>query len=140
MEIRIATTVDAPALAWLNAAFNGVQMSPERMAEQLARCNGIEYALIAYDDDKAIGFACLRLIPWLCYNVRYAELTELFVIEVFRRRGVASALVTRAERLAREAGATELRILTGRDNIAAQAFYQALGYEDEDEMLLTRHL
>ncbi|MGB9754199.1 MAG: N-acetyltransferase [Roseiflexus castenholzii] len=140
MEIRVATAADAQALAWLNATFNGVQMSPQRMAEQLARCSGIESALIAYHGDDAIGFACLRLIPWLCYDVMYAELTELFVVEAFRRRGVASALVARAERMARAAGATELRILTGRDNVAAQAFYQTLGYEDEDEMLMIRHL
>lgn len=48
MEIRTATAVDAPALAWLNAAFNGVQLSPERMAEQLVRCSGVESVLIAY--------------------------------------------------------------------------------------------
>lgn len=140
MEIRVATPADAPALARLNAAFNGVQMSPERTADQLARCSGIESALIAYNGDQAVGFVCLRLIPWLCYDVMYAELTELFVIEAFRRRGVASALVAHAERLARAAGAAEMRILTGRDNVAAQAFYQALGYEDEDEMLMVRHL
>lgn len=140
MEIRLATAADAPALAWLNAAFNGVQISPERMAEQIVRCSGIESALIAYHDDRAVGFACLRLIPWLCYDVMYAELTELFVVEAFRRRGVASALVAHAEQLARAAGAAELRILTGRDNLAAQAFYQALGYEDEDEMLMIRRL
>lgn len=140
MEIRLATAADAPALARLNAEFNDVQLSPECMAEQLARCSGVESALIAYNDDQAIGFACLRLLPWLCYNVMHAELTELFVVETFRRRGVASALVARAEQLAREAGAAELRILTGRDNAAAQAFYQTLGYANEDEMLLIRHL
>lgn len=70
----------------------------------------------------------------------HAELTELFVVEAFRHRGVASALVAHAERLARAAGAADLRILTGRDHVAAQAFYRALEYEDEDEMLMIRHL
>ncbi|MCS7288491.1 MAG: hypothetical protein NZ699_05095 [Roseiflexus sp.] len=40
----------------------------------------------------------------------------------------------------RAAGAAETRILTGRDNVAAQAFYQALGCEGEDEMLMVGHL
>ncbi|MFQ3634088.1 GNAT family N-acetyltransferase [Roseiflexus sp.] len=140
MEIRVATAADATALARLNAAFNDVHLSPECMAEQLARCSGIEWALMAYNGNEAIGFACLRLIPWLCYSVTYAELTELFVVETFRRRGVATALVAYAERLAHEAGATELRLLTGRDNDAALAFYQTLGYDDDDEMLMIRHL
>ncbi|MGQ9549683.1 MAG: GNAT family N-acetyltransferase [Roseiflexus sp.] len=86
------------------------------MAEQMLRCYDVERALIAFIDDAAVDFACLRLIPWLCYDMPYAELTELFVREPFRRRGIASALVARAQGIARAAGAKELRILTGRDN------------------------
>jgi GNAT superfamily N-acetyltransferase len=140
MDIRVATLADARILADLNADFNGVQMTPERMAEQMLRCYDVERALIASIDGTAVGFACLRLIPWLCYDPPYAELTELFVREPFRRRGIASALVAHAQRMARAAGAKELRILTGRDNPAARAFYRKLGCTEEDEVLLILHL
>lgn len=140
IETRIADEADAPALANLNEAFNGVHMSPARMANRIAACRNIETAILAWEGDEAIGFACLRLMPWLCYDVLYAELTELFVLEPFRRHGVARALVAYAERLARDAGAEELRLLTGRDNDDALAFYQALGYADEEEVLLARRL
>ena len=140
MDIRVATLADARILADLNADFNGVQMTPERMAEQMLRCYDVERALIAGIDGTAVGFACLRLIPWLCYDPPYAELTELFVREPFRRRGIASALVAHAQRMARAAGAKELRILTGRDNPAARAFYRKLGCTEEDEVLLILHL
>jgi len=140
MDIRVATLADAHILADLNADFNGVQMTPERMAEQMLRCYDVERALIACIDGTAVGFACLRLIPWLCYDPPYAELTELFVREPFRRRGIASALVAHAQRMARAAGAKELRILTGRDNPAARAFYRKLGCTEEDEVLLILHL
>ena len=140
MDIRVATLADARILADLNADFNGVQMTPERMAEQMLRCYDVERALIACIDGTAVGFACLRLIPWLCYDPPYAELTELFVREPFRRRGIASALVAHAQRMARAAGAKELRILTGRDNPAARAFYRKLGCTEEDEVLLILHL
>jgi hypothetical protein len=79
MDIRVATLADAHILADLNADFNGVQMTPEHMAEQMLRCYDVERALIACIDGTAVGFACLRLIPWLCYDTPYAELTELFV-------------------------------------------------------------
>jgi GNAT superfamily N-acetyltransferase len=140
MDIRVATLADAHILADLNADFNGVQMTLERMAEQMLRCYDVERALIACIDGTAVGFACLRLIPWLCYDPPYAELTELFVREPFRRRGIASALVAHAQRMARAAGAKELRILTGRDNPAARAFYRKLGCTEEDEVLLILHL
>ena len=140
MDIRVATLADAHILADLNADFNGVQMTLERMAEQMLRCYDVERALIAGIDGTAVGFACLRLIPWLCYDPPYAELTELFVREPFRRRGIASALVAHAQRMARAAGAKELRILTGRDNPAARAFYRKLGCTEEDEVLLILHL
>ena len=140
MDIRVATLADARILADLNADFNGVQMTLERMAEQMLRCYDVERALIACIDGTAVGFACLRLIPWLCYDPPYAELTELFVREPFRRRGIASALVAHAQRMARAAGAKELRILTGRDNPAARAFYRKLGCTEEDEVLLILHL
>jgi ribosomal protein S18 acetylase RimI-like enzyme len=61
---------------------------------------------------------------------RYAELTDLFVAEPFRRRGVASALMALVERLAREGGATGMLLITGFDNEGAQAFYRAVGYAD----------
>ncbi len=140
MDIRVATPADAHILADLNADFNGVQMTPERMADQMLRCYDVERALIARIDGTAVGFACLRLIPWLCYDPPYAELTELFVREPFRRRGIASALVAHAQGIARAAGANELRILTGRANPAARAFYRKLGCAEEDEVLLILHL
>ncbi|MDW8148467.1 MAG: hypothetical protein RMJ55_19830 [Roseiflexaceae bacterium] len=40
-------------------------------------------------------------MPWLRYDAMCAELTELFMIEAFRRRDVASALVAHTEWLAR---------------------------------------
>lgn len=140
IETRIAVAPDAAALARLNEAFNGVQMSPERMVERIAECRGFETAILALVDGEAIGFACLRLMPWLCYAVPYAELTELFVYESHRRRGAARALVAHAEALARAAGAEELRLLTGHDNTEARAFYAVLGYDDEEEVLLARQL
>ena len=63
----------------------------------------------------------------------HVELTELFVQEAYRHRGIGRALVAHAERLACEGGATELFVLTGFfTNHEAQSLYHAMGYEDDD--------
>jgi ribosomal protein S18 acetylase RimI-like enzyme len=63
------------------------------------------------------------------YADPYAELTELYVDPSFRRRGLGRALIGYAEQLARAHGATELLIMTGTGNVAAQALYRAAGYD-----------
>ena len=130
LEIRVATPEDAPELARLNAAFNDVQEPPESLAARLADPKCVETPIIAEIAGRAVGFACLRLVPSLCYDPAYAELTELFVEESYRRQGVGRALMAYAERLARESGAEELVLLTGFRNARSQAFYRALGYAD----------
>ena len=79
-----------------------------------------------------MGIANLRRLSPVFYPEPYAELTELFVEEAYRRLGVGRALVAYAEQLARQSGAGELFILTGADNLPAQAFYRALGYQADE--------
>jgi ribosomal protein S18 acetylase RimI-like enzyme len=129
MIIRIATPDDAPALARLNAAFNGVDDPPEQLAARMPAVRGIETALLAELDGELAGFACLRIVPCLLYAAPYAELTELYVEPAYRRRGVGRALIAVVERLARERGAEEMIIMTGINNAAAQALYGAIGYD-----------
>lgn len=53
----------------------------------------------------------------------------LAVTEQERRRGVARALLDDATRLAREGGAVGVALDTGLENTAAQALYEACGFE-----------
>jgi GNAT superfamily N-acetyltransferase len=127
--VRQATLDDAAELAELIAEFNGPQGDAGETAARLAACDGLEVALIAWEATEAAGFACLRVTPALASRLCHALLTELYVREAFRRRGVARALVERAESLAREQGASELFLFTGRQNTGAQVFYEQLGFE-----------
>lgn len=127
--VRVATTDDAPALSKLIAELNGPQGGTEETAARLSACNGLEVALIAWTPSGAAGFACLRVTPAVGSREPHALLTELYVRETHRRRGVAGALVREAEALARRQGADALYLFTGRQNVGAQAFYEALGFE-----------
>ena len=105
-------------------------MSAAQAASRLAATQGIETTILAEVDGQTAGFACLRLVPYMSGDDQYAELTDLFVAEAFRRRGVARALMAHVERLAAECGASDMLLMTGFDNPGAQAFYRAVGYAD----------
>ena len=135
MESRVATLDDIHDLVRLNTLFNGVQVKSDHLSSQLVNPHRIETPIVAEVDNRIVGFASLCLLPRVFYETPHAELTELFVEESYRRRGIGRALVTHAERLAYEGGATELFVLTGFDNHEGQCLYHAMGYEDDDRAM-----
>jgi GNAT superfamily N-acetyltransferase len=130
MDVRRATIADAPELALLLEEFNGPSVTPEQTAARMSACEGVEMTFLAEMEGQVVGFACLRLVPYMSDDVPYAELTELFVREAYRRRGVARALVAAVRVTAHEQGSDELLVLTGFNNTEALALYQALGFRD----------
>ncbi|HMQ35778.1 MAG TPA: GNAT family N-acetyltransferase, partial [Chloroflexaceae bacterium] len=90
--VRQARPEDAPEVARLNLAFNGPGTSVEYITARLAEPAPVERIFLAELGGRAAGMAGLRLLPFALATTPYAELTELFVDEPFRRRGVASAL------------------------------------------------
>jgi len=129
MIIRRATPADAADLARMNATFNGVSDGAAQIAVRLAACAEIETPILAELDGQIGGFACVRVVPCVLYAEPYAELTELYVVPEFRRRGLGRALIAFAEQLAQARGAAGLIIMTGVGNAAAQALYRAAGYD-----------
>ena len=65
----------------------------------------------------------------------YAIVAELVVRVGFRRRGIARRLLDTAERFAREAGASELRIGVLSQNVAARDLYLREGFAPYKETL-----
>ncbi|MGH1440730.1 MAG: GNAT family N-acetyltransferase [Cellvibrionaceae bacterium] len=58
-------------------------------------------------------------------------LNDLYVQEEFRFKGVARALLNKAKDFAMQDGAKGLALSTAKDNIAAQALYESLGYKQD---------
>jgi ribosomal protein S18 acetylase RimI-like enzyme len=121
---------DAEALSQLLTEFTHLSTTPAQIHQRLARSQGIEHPIVAELDGQVVGFASLRLVNYLGEDAPYAEISELFVLERYRRRGVARALMTELEVRARAAGASSLAILTAADNGAAVALYQAMGFQE----------
>lgn len=135
IRTRTAESADAAGLAQLvrlNALFNGASDSAEQIAARLRDPRRVETILLAETDDCIVGFAALRLVPCVFFSEPYAELTELYVDESYRRQGVGRALVAHVEKLAREAGARQMLILTDFYNNPAQSLYRAMGYVHYD--------
>lgn len=130
LSILPASAADAADLARLNGLFNSATLTPAEQAEHLRAAASTERALLAWVDGRAIGFTCLRFARLITTALPYAEVTELFVEEAFRRRGIARALLAEAETLARGLGAPGIILFTGLKNETAQVFYRAVGYHD----------
>lgn len=74
----------------------------------------------------------------MCYGAPYGEITELFVPESRRRRGVARGLVAHLEAEFRRRGIRDFQLFTGAENASAQAFYRSLGYFESAELMFRK--
>jgi GNAT superfamily N-acetyltransferase len=137
--VRPAQAGDCAEIARLNTFFNGSSEPPEAYPPRLADPRRVDTPLLAWLDGRAVGIANLRLAPSVFYPEPYAELSELFVEEAYRRGGVGRALTLFAEDLARQAGAAEMIVLTDFENHPAQELYRSLGYQRYD-MALSKDL
>jgi GNAT superfamily N-acetyltransferase len=135
IQIRPVLPGDAAAFSRLNGLFNGSSEPPEAYLPRLADPRRVDTPLLAWVVGRAVGIANLRVVPTVFYPEPYAELTELYVEDAYRRQGVGRALIGYAEDLARQSGAVELVILTDAENHPAQQLYRGLGYVDHDQAL-----
>lgn len=132
LTISIAVADDAPTIAKLNLLFNEVDESPEAIAARMSDPNCLEMVILAKVADETVGFALVRVVPSVLYSTPHAELTELYVLEEFRQRGIASGLIAFAEQIAVQKGARSILVQTGDDNLSALALYKKHGYEEYD--------
>lgn len=132
VNIFLASADDAHVIAKLNLLFNEVDESPEAITTRMSDPNCVETVILAKVDDEAVGFALVRVVPSVLYSTPHAELTELYVMEEFRQRGIASGLIAFAEQIAVQKGARSILVQTGDDNLSALALYKKLDYEEYD--------
>jgi GNAT superfamily N-acetyltransferase len=102
------------------------------VAARLSR--GESVVFLALDGARAVGFTQLYPSFSSVAMKRLWILNDLYVDEGARRRGVASALLSRAARFAADDGARGLMLETARDN-PARFLYQALGWTLDDDHL-----
>ncbi|WP_408894736.1 N-acetyltransferase family protein [Paenibacillus taichungensis] len=136
--VRWANENDAEELLKLNDAFNGVGTTMEDVKESLALSN--ELIALAVIEDQAVGFACAQYFKSFCYRGLQGEITEMYITEVARRRGLATLLIAFIEEELRERSVTSIKILTGQRNEMAIKTYEKSNYTRTEEVLLQKKL
>ena len=139
VKIRQATTSDIPAMYELFRKDLGyAECALEIVENQFAGLdNSREAVFVAEAEDDSSHIA--GVIHVEKYNVLYfptmANILGIAVSADFRRQGIGSALLKRAEEWARENGASSMRLNSGESRKQAHEFYRAQGYIDDKKQL-----
>lgn len=139
VKIRQATTSDIPAMNELFRKDLGyAECTLEIVENQFAGLdNSREAVFVAEAEDDSSHIA--GVIHVEKYNVLYfptmANILGIAVSADFRRQGIGSALLKRAEEWARENGASNMRLNSGESRKQAHEFYRAQGYTDDKKQL-----
>ena len=139
MLIRLANNSDAPELKILNDLFNGEGCNTVEEIEDSLLRNEQEIICVADDGNKLVGFCCGQVMKSMCYSYKYGEITELFVLEQYRRQGIGRHLLRATENELNKCGVNHLHVLTGNENAAAQTLYSLCGYIKTSEILFDKN-
>ena len=89
-------------------------------------------ALIAVDGDRLLGLVMWHFAYETAFAARGGYVTDLYVREEARGRGLGRHLLAAAAREVAEDGGVYLWLTAYRDNDAARAFYRQLASVEED--------
>ncbi|MFT3951015.1 MAG: GNAT family N-acetyltransferase [Oscillospiraceae bacterium] len=133
--VRIATVNDAVQLNELNNEFNGKgETTIEQISDSLLN-NKQEIVVVDEEDDILVGFVCVQLKKSFCYDVYMPEITEVYVKQAYRRRGISRNMMTFAEDYCcKNYEFYNMELLTGKENFSAQSVYKKLGYRNDQEI------
>lgn len=137
--IRLAVPSDAHQLGRLNDDFNGMgETTIEKIRESLLN-NTQEIIVVAEEGGSLAGFVCIQIKRSFCYASVTPEITEVYVDPAYRRRSIASEMIRFGQKYCEEHYSLDrFELLTGKDNLAAQALYKALGYAEDGEMHMAK--
>lgn len=139
--VRLAAINDAEQLKILNDEFNGISnTTPEQIRNSLTN-NAQEIVVVDEESGLLTGFVCMQLKKSFCYKEYIPEITEVYVRQEYRNRGIASAMITFAEDYCiRHYAVSGFELLTGKENRTAQSVYEKLGYMEDGEMHLSKQI
>jgi GNAT superfamily N-acetyltransferase len=135
IEIKPA---EASQLEMLEHEFSPDTLSKRHYKRYEVQKRGEGVYLIAWHDHTPIGHFLLRWSgPQDAPVMKYIDVTKTACLEAgatrvaYRRKGVATALIQEAERLAKAKGCTQIGLNVGStDNPEAKRLYEHLGYVD----------
>lgn len=137
--VRLAKVKDAEQLKILNTEFNGPndRTVPQIKESLISNCQ--EIVIVDDTDGCLTGFICVQLKKSFCYNEYIPEITEVYVRQDYRRRGIAQQMISFAEQYCISHYPLDgFELLTGTDNHSAQSVYNKLGYHRDGEIHMSK--
>jgi len=132
LTIRPARPEDAAAIQLLSKEGLGYDYPLEKTREKLeaSYLDDRQCILVAeMDQDVVVGYIHLQDYDTLYFDPM-KNILGLAVFTEFRRRGIATKLLSEAEEWAQETGAAGVRLVSGISREDAHAFYTRMGYQE----------
>lgn len=122
------TTSDDPdfrsLVALLDEFLADVDGEDHAYYSQFNKLDGIPYAVVAYENDRAVGCGGFR--P---YTTEIAEIKRMFVLPEQRGKRIGALVLEELESWASELGYGDCVLETGHKQEAAVSLYKRSGYE-----------
>ena len=146
ITVRQARHEDVPVIAeivrklgWFPHVNNEQTSATERrvlLHLELCDADDSHTVLVAEDEEgKVAGYISVHWLPYLMLAGPEGYISELFVHEDARGKGVGTALVKDIEEFAITRGCSRLMVLNGRDRPSYEReFYNELGFEERADM------
>lgn len=120
IQYRAASIEDAPVLAALHAATLEERWSEADLRAIFHRLPTL--GILAFADTEAAGFGVATGVSG------HGEIISLGVLDRFRRKGIATHILTSIASECRSRGAMPIVLEVAEDNKAAQTFYKNMGF------------
>ena len=136
--IRPAVEADFPAILDIIKALALFEKAPERVTntvEQMKAEKEYFRCLVAVSDDNVVIAICLYFFAYYTWVGKSLYLDDLYVLEPYRRKGIASALLHELFEIARKEKCNRLRLQVLNWNENAIFFYEKIGATIDDEWL-----
>lgn len=139
--VRIATVRDAEQLSILNDEFNGKDETTIDNVRNSIANNKQEVIIVDDENGVLVGFVCVQLKKSFCYEEYMPEISEVYVNPMYRKKGIASEMITFAEEYCtKNYSCHKYELITGKKNVIAQSVYGKLGYTDDDKFHLSKQI
>lgn len=140
MRVRQANVSDIDGLAELFDAYrrfygqqSDAKAAREFLLDRFAHQQSVVF--VAEDHNESVGFTQLFPSFSSIQMMQILILSDLFVVETYRKRGVGNALLSAATDYARQIGAVRLSLSTARENVTAQGLYEREGWTKDTRFL-----
>lgn len=146
VKVRNAQQEDVPVIAeiirnlgWFPYVESETPAATERRVLvhlELADADDSHMVLVADDEEgKAAGYISVHWLPYLLLSGPEGYISELFVREDARGKGVGTALLNDVKEFAISKGCSRLMLLNSRERASYEgAFYAHFGFTERTEM------